>query len=367
MLRMFFEEAGLVVLELVAVLDLRVREAGERLVELRVVRLRDAAVDVEEDELVLRRRVELVVDLARDRDRRERRAAGGWVEDPLDRELGPIAARGEDLEPRAELQVVVLREGLVGEGAVVRPERVERPLRAFLPVHLEDVARTGVDPGERVLAAEGARLAPADPDDVVYAGRLAQLVADRDRDQVEVVLGRHRVVGDPDLVHGAEERGADRDREHGHEGDEGDPDHQRARVRAGPLRVPGRVLAREDAGGAREPVARHAEHGGDRPDQLRGEERDADEHEHGADAHEEQHLAGAVRAEQPEGEQEEAEHREQRRAHRAELREAPGRDAWLLRARRRSAERASPAAPGAGWRSSSPGSRRPARRSPCAA
>ena len=34
-----------------------------------------------------------------------------------------------------------------------------------------------------------------------------------------------------------------------------------AAVRAGALRVPGRVLAREDPGRAREPVARHAEHG----------------------------------------------------------------------------------------------------------
>ena len=103
----------------------------------------------------------------------------------------------------------------------------------------------------------------------MHAGRLPDRLTDRRRDQVEVVLRRHCVVGDEDLVDRAEERRADRRREHGHERDQRDPDHQSAGIRARALRVAGCVLAREHARRAGEAVARNAEHRGDRPDQLR--------------------------------------------------------------------------------------------------
>ena len=222
------------------------------------------------------------------------------------------------------------------------------------------LARSGVDRRDRVLGAEGARIARRGHRR--RCGRRASSAA-----ALPIAIGirsklfcsGHRVVGDPDLVHGAEERGTDRDREHRHERDEGEPDHQRT-LRSTPVRCGfrRRVLAREDAGRPREPVARHAEHGGERPDQLSREERNADEDEHGADAHEEEDLARAVRTEQPVGEQRGT--RAPRAAPSPSARYFAKRPGGSVAPSRTAAigGTASRGAPGAGWRASSRGSRR---------
>ena len=101
-------------------LHLRVRVALHRLVELRVVRLRRAAVDVEEHVLILGRGVELVERRVRDHERPvERRAARGRVEDARDREVGrsPLGTRIGTFEPtwrRVLLRVVLVGERLRG-------------------------------------------------------------------------------------------------------------------------------------------------------------------------------------------------------------------------------------------------------------
>ena len=59
--------------------------------------------------------------------------------------------------------------------------------------------------------------------------------------------------------------------------DEREPDHQRSRGRAGSLWVALRVLPREHPGRAAPARAGRADHGGERRDELRGEEGDAEE------------------------------------------------------------------------------------------
>ena len=91
-----------------------------------------------------------------------------------------------------------------------------------------------------------------------------------------------------------------------------------------------------------------------------GEERDAEEDEHGADAHEDEDRPRSARAPHPVGEREEAEDGQRRRADAAVPGEAARRQlrAFANGCDRRHARRA--AAPGAGWRASSRASR-PAR------
>ena len=121
--------------------------------------------------------------------------------------------------------MVLLGEVLVHEGAR-RPELVEDGLRADGPVEPQRLARPRADSGEGVLAAEDPGVVPANADDRRYSGYAPERVLGLGRDRREVVLRRDRVVGGEYLVDGVEEGGADARREHRHEGDESEADHQ---------------------------------------------------------------------------------------------------------------------------------------------
>ena len=98
-------------------------------------------------------------------------------------------------------------------------------------------------------------------------------------ERVEPVLRGDGVIGRPDLVDGVEEGTPDALREHRHERDERQPDHQGRRGRAGPLGIPLRVLPRERPGSAAEPHSGRTQHRRQRHDELRREERHPEEDE----------------------------------------------------------------------------------------
>ena len=85
------------------------------------------------------------------------------------------------------------------------------------------------------------------------------------------------------LVDRVVDRALDPGGEHGHERDQRQPDHQRRRGRGGAAGVADRVLARQPAGHSAKPLERRADHRGHRRDQLRAEQRDAEQDRGGAD------------------------------------------------------------------------------------
>ena len=151
-------------------------------------------------------------------------------------------------------------------------------------------------------------------------GDLRDRVGGCDRDRVEVVLRRDRVVRvRPDLVHGAAERRRDPGGEQRDERDEREPDHQRGRSRRGPLRVAPRVVAGEPPSSAADLRRRPAEAPGERPDEPDRQHRDADEDQQRTDAHPDEHaLRAEVLAEQAVEKRGEPGRRDDRRADRAE-------------------------------------------------
>ena len=194
---------------------------------------------------VLRVRVQLVPRSLGDRDRAERRPTRRRVEDAPHEERLVRAARERHVDRRAEMQLVPLRVAVVDERAVGAELREHR-LRAFLPLELEHRPAGRVDRRREEVLAERARVAGADVRDRLDARCLRNRVGGGDRDRVEVVLGRDRVVRvRPDLVHRTTERCGDAGGEQRDQRDEREADHQRGRSGRGALRVAPSVVAGE--------------------------------------------------------------------------------------------------------------------------
>ena len=203
-------------------------------------------------------------------------------------------------------------------------------------------ARTRIHRRRLVHLVEDEAVADPDVRDRLNAGRLGGRVAGCNRDRVEVVLRGDRVAADPEVVDSAAEALRDPGGDHRDERHEREPDHQRGRGGGRPLGVPPRVVARQRARCAAEPARGRAERPGERPHEPDCQERDSDEDQQRADAHEEEDLLRSESvAEQAEDQQGESGHRQQRRADRPVLRKARPAAARRLPARPRSAAPAS--------------------------
>ena len=205
MLRIGAQARDLVVDERLPVLRLRVREVGERLVERRLVRIRLAALHLHERVEVPRLRRLAVPDRCGHGHGAERRASGRRFEDALHDESLVRPVREGQLDRRAELQIVVVGEGVVDEHAVLS-ELGEDLLRPFLPIHVDHLRHARVGRGHELRLVVNERLAGADVSDRDDTRRLGGGLRSVDRDRREVVLRGDRVVAGEELVHCVRER-----------------------------------------------------------------------------------------------------------------------------------------------------------------
>ena len=229
------------------------------------------------------------------------------------------------------------------------PSDASTAWRAVRPVEVDDPAGGGVDRRQLLVGAEDPSLSGAHVSDCDHARGTGRRLAGRDRDGGEVVLGGDGVVTGEDVVHRTLEVGDDPSREHGHERDQCQTDHQCRGGRCGALGVADGVVARQFAHGARDPGGRPAEPHRQPRDDPRRQHRDADEDENGAEAHEDQHGAGAAGHEQAEQQGDEPQDGGGAAHHRAVLAPAAPRGSSRPRGPRRSARRGWRGSPGAGW------------------
>ena len=238
------ESRDLAVDEVLARLRLGVRVRLERLVERREVRVGLPTLHLHERVEVLRVGVVRIPRGGGDRHGPERRAARRRVEDALDHEpLGDAVDEG-DVDRRAHLEVVALRVVLVDEGTVLAQVR-QRLLRAVHPVERDHLARPWIDRRREDRLVEDEGVAGANAADRRHTGCLCRGLGRRDRNRIEVVLCRDRVVAGEDVVHRARERLHDPGRERRDERHEREADHECGRGRGGALRVAAAVLAAE--------------------------------------------------------------------------------------------------------------------------
>ena len=231
-------------------------------------------------------------------------------ERPDHRQRHRIAADRLRGEGRADVEVLVLGERLVDHRLIVG-EVGEQLVRALVPIQAQHLSRgRRVDQGQCALLAadlvlgEPQRRRDLDPVD------RGDLVADADRDVREAVVVGDRQIADQRLVDRVVDRALDPGGEHGHERDQRQPDHQRRGGRRRAARVADRVLVREPAGDAAQPLERRADHGRQRRDQDRAQQRDPEEDGDRADA--DPGLAGAQGAGDPERHRRRAEQPEDR-------------------------------------------------------
>ena len=174
-------------LEFLVRLDLRVRKAGCGCAECLRVRIRHAALDVDERHLVLRVDVVLVEQRVRDRHRAERRPTLRELEDAVDLQVEDLAGRSLDRDRRADVEVVLLRVLVVDERTGLA-ELCRHRVRAFLPVEVDHLGELRVGARQVADAPEHLGGAGADPRNDRHAGRLRDRLLGGDRERGEGVL-----------------------------------------------------------------------------------------------------------------------------------------------------------------------------------
>ena len=140
----------------------------------------------------------------------------------------------------------------------------------------------------------------------IHAGHAPDGLLGVGRQRLEA-LGRDGDVGADELVQAARDRRLEPGGEHRHEDDESEADHQRRGRRRGAAGVAHRVLAREPAGLVEREGERLPDRARERPHDIAGDERDADEQQDRASRQRAEAAAGGPAAEQALHEAQEAE------------------------------------------------------------
>ena len=180
-----------------------------------------------------------------------------------------------------------LRVGLVYERAVA--SELPGDLRpALRPIDMNRRADVRGNAGDVDVGAERLPVAGADADDRDHTGDASHRPFRGQADRREVVGGGDRVVRDERLVDVALEPSPQAGGQHGDEGDQRQPDHQRRCGRGGPRRIARRVALGELARRTADLRRRPAQDLDQRRHQLGREHREADEQSDRPDADGEQ-------------------------------------------------------------------------------